>query len=154
MDSARERLVQLVAEAREERGLGTQDDLVKATGLSRSTVHRFEHAEPVGETSVRKISVAVGWTPESGQAVLAGGMPTYADESTLTARYRRQPVEPGLSTQIVEDMVYKALIAAAPDTPLIKIDEARRAAFEVLRSNGIEVARRHPEASQGTETDS
>jgi len=114
-------------------------------------VHRFEHAEPVGETSVRKISVAVGWTPESGQAVLAGGMPTYADESTLTARYRRQPVEPGLSTQIVEDMVYKALIAAAPDTPLSKIDEARRAAFDVLRSNGIEVARRHPEESQGTE---
>jgi transcriptional regulator with XRE-family HTH domain len=154
MDSARERLVRLVAEARDECGLRQQEDLVRATGLSRSTVHRFEQGEPVSETTVRKISVAVNWTPESGQAVLAGGNPTLADESALASRYRRQPVEPGLSTQIVEDMVYKALIAAAPDTPLSKIDKARRAAFEVLQSNGIRVARRHPEASQGTETDS
>lgn len=53
---------------------------------------------------------------------------------------------------LVEDMIYQAFIAAAPDTPLRDIDKAKNAAFEVLRRNGITVALKHPEESQGTET--
>lgn len=153
MDSRRERLVRLVAEAREARGLRQQEDLIKAAGISRSTAHRFEQGESVGESTLRKISQAVGWTPDSAQDVLAGGEPAYASEADLKARYRRQPIEPGELSQLVEDMVYEAFIAAAPDTPLSKIDEARRAAFDVLRRNGIEVKLKHPRASSGTDVD-
>lgn len=151
MDSRRERLVRLVTEAREVRGLNEQQDLVRAARISRSTAHRFEQGEAVGEATLRKISQAVGWTPDSAQSVLAGGEPTYASEAELKARYRRQPIEPGELSQLVEDMVYEAFIAAAPDTPLNKIDEARRAAFEVLRRNGIEVKLKHQPPSSGTD---
>lgn len=157
MEPAYERLMQLVTEARKRRQLERPVDLIKASGMSKTTVHRLETGQPLGESSLRKLSRALGWTPDSASDVLAGGEPTEAEvtekpESDLEVRYRRQPVEPGLSTQVVEDMVYKVLVVAAPDTPLSKIDEARRAAFDVLRSNNIEVARRHPEESQGTAT--
>lgn len=153
MDNPRERLLALVAEAREARGLGRQADLVKATGLSRSTVHRFEQGEPVSETALRRISEAVGWKPDSAQDVLAGGEPIAG--TGLEDRYRRQEaMTPGLSVGVVEDMLYEAFIAGAPGAPLEDYDKAKRAAFEFLRRNGIEVKLKHPETSTGTHADS
>lgn len=132
---------------------------MRASGLSKSTVHRLDTGQELGESALRAVSRAVGWTADSAAKVLAGGEPTEADpagvpESDLEARYQRRPIADGQITQVFEDALYQALLVAAPDTPLSQIDRARQAAFDVLRANGIAVARRHPEESEGTDTDS
>jgi hypothetical protein len=154
MELPHERLMRLIAEERKRQRLERPVDMMRASGLSKSTVHRLDTGQPLGESALRAISKALGWTADSAEEVLAGGDPTIADppEESLEARYHREPLVEGALVGLVEDMIYEAFIAAAPDTPLSKIDEARRAAFEVLRRNGIEVAKKHPEASQGTDT--
>lgn len=159
MEPSYERLMRLIAEARKRQRLERPIDLIRASGLSKTTVHRLDTGQMLGESALRAVSRAVGWTPDSAAAILAGGEPTEADpsetpEGDLENRYRREPVTDGQIVQMTEDMIYEAFIAAAPDTPLRDIDKAKKAAFEVLRRNGITVARKHPEASQGTETDS
>lgn len=149
--------MRLISEARKRQRLERPVDLMRVSGLSKSTVHRLDAGQPLGESALRRVSRAVGWTADSAANILAGGEPTEADppevpESDLEARYRRQPVPEGKLVGLVEDMIYEAFIAAAPDTPLREIDKAKKAAFEVLRRNGVTVARRHPEESQGTET--
>lgn len=159
MEPAYERLMRLITEARKRQRLERQVDLMRASGLSKSTVHRLDTGQELGESALRAVSRAVGWTADSAATVLAGGEPVEADpaevsESDLATRYRRESVSEGKLVGLVEDMIYEAFIAAAPDTPLREIDKAKRAAFEVLRRNGIEVAKKHPEASTGTEADS
>lgn len=76
MEPNRQRLVDLVAEARKAVGLTKQADFVKATGLSKSTVHRFETEGKAGKGSMRTIAWTIRWTPDSPFEVLAGGEPT------------------------------------------------------------------------------
>jgi transcriptional regulator with XRE-family HTH domain len=135
---------------RDEMGLNQQEfaDLAEVGVNTVIRMERGEFALKRGRTWP-KVETALGWPGGYFDDYLAGD----ADDD-LEARYRRETVAPGKLVAIVEDMIYEAFIAAAPDTPLREIDKAKRAAFEVLHRHGIEVAKRHPEASQGTETDS
>jgi transcriptional regulator with XRE-family HTH domain len=162
MDTHRERLLRLATEAREERGLEKQSDLIRAAKLSRSTVHRFEQGESVSETALRKISQAIGWTPSSAQDVLAGGDPTPAPEAAdaerkaqLEGRYRRGAAvnDSGHLVGVVDDMVYKVFMFGAPDAPFEEYDRARRRVFEIFREAGIDIAERRDGTSPGTEPD-
>lgn len=151
MEQPYERLMRLIAEARKRQRLDRQIDLARVSGLSKSTIYRLERGQELGDSALRDISKAIGWTADSAERVLAGGDPANAGpvEADLEARYRREPITDGQLTQAFEDALYEALIVAAPDTPLSQIDKARRAAFEVLRRNGIEVARRHRDDQSG-----
>jgi len=159
METPYERLLRLIAEARKRQRLERQIDLARVSGLSKSTIYRLEKDQELSDSALRAISKAIGWTADSAERILAGGEPVDADpaeasEGDLATRYHREPVPEGKLVGLVEDMIYEAFIAAAPDTPLREIDKAKRAAFEVLQRNGIEVAKKHPEASQGIEADS
>lgn len=135
---------------RDEMGLSQQEFADLAT-VGVNTIIRMEageFAQKRGRTW-SKVETALGWRGGYFDDYLAGNV-----DDDLEARYRRETVTPGKLVAVVEDMIYEAFIAAAPDTPLREIDKAKRAAFEVLRRNGIEVAKKHPKASQGTETDS
>ena len=157
MDAHHERLLKLVSEARKHLGLDKQADLIKTSGLSRSTVRRFEQGESIDESSLRKISRALGWTPDSAQDVLNGGEPTPAEsgQDALEARYqnRESVMDAGRSVATVEDALYNFFMAGAPDTTLADFDRVRRRVFEVLQEEGITVAKRHDETSSGTDTD-
>lgn len=151
MENPHERLLRLIAEARKRQRLERQIDLARVSGLSKSTIYRLEKERELSDSALRAISKALGWTPDSAERILAGGDPVDAEaaEGDLEARYRRGPVTDGQLTQIFEDALYEALVVAAPDTPLSQIDKARKAAFEVLHRNGIEVARRHRDDQSG-----
>lgn len=156
MELPYERLTRLISEARKRQRLERPVDLMRVSGVSKSTIHRLDTGQELGETALRRISRAIGWTADSAANILAGGDPEEADpsevpESDLEARYRRQPVTDGQLAQAFDDALYQALIIAAPDTPLSQIDRARKVAFKVLRENGIEVARRHREDESGTD---
>lgn len=81
MDPNHERLLKLVREARRELGLEKQKDFVTATGLGRTTIHRFESGEHLSDTAYRSIDWTLHWTAGSCAAVLAGGDPTPLDET-------------------------------------------------------------------------
>lgn len=164
MDSRHERLLTLVAEARKSIGLDKQADLIKASGLSRSTVRRFERGESIDESSLRKLSRAVRWTPDSAQDVLDGGEPTPAAEKPQSdpaganeaePRYRsRETVsDAGRLIGVVEDAIYQLYVTGAPDAPFEEYDKTRRRVLDALRDAGIGVAERHDETSSGTDPD-
>jgi transcriptional regulator with XRE-family HTH domain len=151
METPYERLMQLIAEARKRQRLERQIDLARVSGLSKSTIYRLDKGQELSDSALRDVSKALGWTADSAERILAGGEPVDAEpaEATLEARYRREPLTDGQLTQAFEDALYEALIVAAPDTPLSQIDKARKAAFKVLRRNGIEVAHRHYDDQSG-----
>lgn len=146
----RAKLGNRVRARRDEMGLSQQDFADLAT-VGVNTIIRMERGEFAQKRARTwsKVEAALGWPGGYFDDYLAGNV-----DDDLEARYRRESITPGKLVAVVEDMLYEAFIAAAPDTPLREIDKAREAAFEVLRRNGITVARKHPEASQGTETDS
>lgn len=128
----------------------SQQEFATSAGVGVNTVIRMER----GEISERrgsawgKIEAAVGWPTGYFEDFLAGRI-----DAELEARYRREPISEGDMVQAFEDALYEALVVAAPDTPLSQIDKARKAAFKVLRDNGIEVARRHLNDQSGTDDD-
>lgn len=73
------RLAAAIKAARARRGM-RQVDLAEAAGVSEATVQNLESSE-VGEersrvpTSLAAVERALGWTPGSGEIVLAGGEP-------------------------------------------------------------------------------
>lgn len=85
MDPRVERLLQLVHEARRERGLVKQLDFVERTGLGRTTIQRLQRGERLSETAYRSIDWALGWVAGSCIAVLNGGEPTVADTRPASA---------------------------------------------------------------------
>lgn len=150
MTSHRDRLVRLVAEAREPLGLRRQVDFVKASGLSKSTVGRFEQGQPVDAETLRTISRTVKWTAESAQEVLAGGDPVPV--STLEGeaqQWRREPVAPDALSQLIRNIVFEAIIGTAPDTPASKIREIEERAHELAREAGYGL----PRAKQDSHTE-
>jgi len=155
METPYERLLRLIAEERKRQRLERQIDLARVSGLSKSTIYRLEKEQELSDSALRSISKAIGWTADSAQRVLAGGEPAEAEptEADLESRYRREPVIDGQLTQVFEDAIYEALIVAAPDTPLSQVDKARKAAFEVLRRAGVEIARRHRDDESGNGED-
>lgn len=59
----------------------TQEGLAKAVGVGRATVQRLEEGapeKPRNFTVHRAVATALGWTPESIEAVWAGGEPILA----------------------------------------------------------------------------
>lgn len=150
MDSQHERLLELVAERRKALGLDRQADLIRASGISRSTMHRFLRGESIDETSLRKISRGLKWAPDSAQDVLAGAEPKIAtpDSTDLEGRYQHEVVvNEGQSVATVEDRFYKFFMASAPDTTLEEFDRIRRKVFQIFEEEGIPIARKHDESS-------
>lgn len=144
----REKLGNRVRARRDEMGL-SQQDFADLAGVGVNTVIRMERGEFAQKRARTwaKVEAALNWPGGYFDDYLAGNV-----DDDLEARYRREAITPGRLAAVVEDMLYAAFIAGAPGAPLENYDKARRAAFEVLRNNGIEVARRNPEESQGTET--
>lgn len=158
MDTHNERLLKLVAEAREQRGLERQSALVKATRLSRSTVHRFESGETVSEAALRRISQAVGWTPGSAQDVLDGGEPTLDPDAGRDADFRYEvEEEPDAKDigMIVRNTVIEVVGVLAPDTPLSEVQNLEALALDAVRRRGVRPRQRHHQAYQrsGSDTD-
>lgn len=128
----------------------SRDKLATEAGSSLGTIKNLEgdrDYKRIPVEALRGVDQAFGWAP----GTLESKLRSEAEGSELENRYRRQPVEPGLSVQIVEDMMYEAFIAAAPDTPLSQIDKARRAAFEVLKRHGVEIKPKNSATSSGNE---
>lgn len=143
----RERLGNRIRARRDEMGLSQQEFADLAT-VGVNTIIRMESGEFAlkrGRTWP-KVEAALGWPGGYFDDYLAGRV-----DDDLEARYRRETIAPGKLAAVVEDALYAAFIAGAPGAPLEQYDKARRAAFEVLQRNGIEVALRHDDASQGTE---
>lgn len=132
---------------RDEMGLSQQEfaDLATVGVNTIIRMERGEFAQKRGRTW-SKVEAALGWPGGYFDDYLAGNT-----DDDLEARYRREAITPGKLAAVVEDALYAAFIAGAPGAPLEQYDKARRAAFEVLRRNGIEVAMRNPDESQGTE---
>lgn len=157
MDTHRERLLKLAATAREERGLERQSELIKATRLSRSTVHRFESGETVSETALRRISQALGWTPTSAQDVLAGGEPTHDPDAVDSTRLRYEIEEKPDAEDIgmiVRNTVIEVVGVLAPDTPLSEVKDLEALALEAVLRRGVRPQQRHRQAYQRPVPDS
>jgi transcriptional regulator with XRE-family HTH domain len=164
MDANWQRLVDLVAEARKPQGLERPAALAKATGLSKSTIHRFENDGKAGAGALRAISWAVRWTPDSAANVLAGGEPTPATDATeppeettvqLEKRYERRELvsDAGRHIGVVEDAIYELFITVRPDAPFGEYDKTRRRVLEALSDAGIDVAERNEGTSPRTDED-
>lgn len=164
MDATWQRLVDLVVEARKAQGLDRPIDLAKATGLSKSTIHRFENEGKAGAGALRAISWAVGWTPDSAANVLTGGNPSPRTEATelpagdvtpLEHRYQRRETvsDAGHLIGVVEDAIYQLYVTGAPGAPFEEYDKTRRRVLEALRDAGIDVAARHDGTSSGSNED-
>lgn len=155
MDADWDRLATAVQRRRETLGL-TQVQLAEAAGVTDTTIRNLEGGRKFKRppASLPSVEQALGWSPGSARVVLAGGEPALladaADDIPLEQRYRRvETISPEQLAEAVEDMVYEVFIAAPPGTSFEDYDKARRRAFEVLRSKGIEVAMRHRGASDG-----
>lgn len=157
MDPRHERLLKLVSDARDALGLDRQADLIRASGLSRSTVRRFERGEPIDETSLRRLSRAIGWTPDSAQDVLAGGEPTLAAAvpTDAEARYEFEydPDAPEGVGMIVRNTVIEVIGVLAPGTPLSEVQEIEARALAAVLRRGGQPRQRHPQAYQGAKAD-
>lgn len=157
MEADWDRLAEAVRQRREALGL-TQVQLAERAGVTDTTIGNLEGGRKFRRTpaSLPAVEQELGWTPGSARVVLAGGDPTLtsevADAMPLEDRYRRvAPVSPEALSEAVEDMVYEVFMAGPPGTSFEDYDKARKKAFEVLRSKGIEVAMRHRGASNGDE---
>lgn len=142
MDSNRNRLLGLVSARRAEAGLSRQVDLVRATGLSKSTIHRFERGGSIDESSMRDISRAIGWTADSAADVLAGGQPTLASDYEAERREWRESFTEEELSGLIRNIVYDAVISTAPDTPLSRIREIEEMALESAYKVGFGVRRK------------
>lgn len=85
MDPQHERLLVLVQQARRERGLAKQKDFIKATGLGRTTIQRFERGEHLSDTAYRSIDWALGWMAGSCLLILEGGEAILRDDQPAPA---------------------------------------------------------------------
>lgn len=155
MDADWERLANAVRQRREALGF-TQAQLAEAAGVTDTTIGNLEGGRKFKRppASLPGVEQALGWTPGSARVVLAGGEPALisqvADDMPLEERYRRvESLSPELLSEAVEDMVYEVFMAGPPGMSFEDYDKARRRAFEVLRSKGIEVAMRNRGASEG-----
>lgn len=152
-----ERLMRLIAEARKQQGLERQVDLIRASGLSKSTIRRLDRGEELGENALRAITKALGWTGDSAEAVLNGGEPTPAGDpesstAQLERRYRHTGTvtEGGRVVKIVDDMLFRVYMAGGVEATFEDFDRTRRRVFKVLEEEGIRIADRHTEAPSGT----
>lgn len=106
MDPGHERLLKLVREARRQQGLEKQKDFVDATGLGRTTIHRFESGERLSDTAYRSIDLALHWSIGSSVAVLGGGEPTPRDKSAAASTPPAEPSDPltGLPASVLDEL--------------------------------------------------
>jgi hypothetical protein len=130
----------------------SQQVLADRAGISVNTIIRMEKGVfPDRRTaSWGKVEAALDWPARFFDDYLNGEI-----TDDLEERYRRgEPViDAGRLVGIVEDAMYAAFMAGAPNASLESYDKARRAAFEVLRENGIEPALRNDEASPGRKSE-
>jgi len=115
-----------------------------ASGLSKSTVRRFERGDPVDGDTLRKISRTIKWTADSAEAVLAGGDPVLAvgdADTEVESAWRREPVAPGDLSQLIRNVVFEAAIGLAPDASAAQIRAVEERARKLAREAGYTVAR-------------
>lgn len=143
----RERLARRIRARRDELGL-SQDALAARAGIGVNTIIRMEQADFAKKRSKTwaPVEEALGWIVGFFDDYLAGEV-----DDDLETRYQRSPSTDLVPVHIVRDMLYEAFMAGAPDAPLENYDKARRAAFDFLRRNGINVAVRHEGTSSGSD---
>lgn len=143
--SFRERLARRIRTRRDSLGL-SQDELAERASVGVNTIIRMEQADFAKKRSKTwaPVEEALGWTVGFFDDYLAGEV-----DEDLEARYQRSESTDLVPVDIVTDMLYAAFMAGAPDAPLENYDKARRAAFDFLRRNGINVAARHDGTSPG-----
>lgn len=145
----RKRLARRIRTRRAELGL-SQDALAERAGIGVNTIIRMEQADFAKNRTKTWTSVeeALGWTTGFFDDYLAGEV-----DEDLEGRYQRGESTDLVPVHIVTDMLYAAFMAGAPDAPLENYDKARRAAFDFLRRNGINVAARHDGTSSEADED-
>lgn len=141
MDPNYERLLRLVAEAREPLGLTKQAKFIDATGLGKTTIHRFERGEPLSDATLRTISLTVGWTRDSAKAVLNGGEPTIAMGAPTGDEAERPPAPlASLADRLPQSMVHELENGElfATDVHDLTLDGGLRVFTVVVRTPGQE----------------
>lgn len=129
-----ERLAAAIVEARKAKGWG-QDDLIRESGLGRSTVQRLERGRQQAvptKATIRSLERALGWLSGSIEAVLAGGVPA---AGSYDGRFLR--VDVGDAGAFVHDLVRKITIEIDPDTPQSRVIAAEAIADAALREAGF-----------------
>ena len=129
-----ERLAAAIVDARKAKGWG-QDDLIRESGLGRSTIQRLEGARqktPPNKATVQSLERALTWLPGSVEAVLNGGMPA---EGNYDGKFLRVLIDN--ETEFVRDLVRKITIEIDPDTPHSRVIAAEAIAEAALREAGI-----------------
>lgn len=128
------RLATAIVEARKVKGWG-QDDLIRESGLGRSTIQRLEserqQAQPTKATA-KSLERALGWLPGSVDAILDGGV---AAEGSYDGHFLRIPLDS--DTDFVKDLVRKISSEIDPDTPLSRVIAAEAIAEAALREAGF-----------------
>lgn len=129
-----ERLAAAIVEARKAKGW-SQDDLIRESGLGRSTIQRLERGRqqvPPNKATIQSLERALGWLPGSVEAVLRGGMPA---EGSYDGKFLRVRIDN--ETEFVRDLVRKITFEVDPDTPLSRIVAAEAVAEAALRKAGL-----------------
>lgn len=128
-----ERLAAAIVEARKAKGWG-QDDLIRESGLGRSTIQRLEAGRQKtvpNKATAQSLERALGWLPGSVEAVLSGGMPA---EGSYDGEFLRVRIDN--DTEFVRDLVRKITFEVDADAPLSRIVAAEAVAEAVLRERG------------------
>jgi transcriptional regulator with XRE-family HTH domain len=129
-----ERLAAAIVEARKAKGWG-QDDLIRESGLGRSTIQRLEAARQKtvpNKATVQSLERALGWLPGSVEVVLGGGMPA---EGSYDGKFLRVRIDN--ESEFVRDLVRKITFEVDADAPLSRIVAAEAVAEAALREHGL-----------------
>lgn len=141
----RAQLARRIRARRDELGL-SQQGLADRAGVHVNTIINMEQGKFAERrnSAWAKIEKALDWPPRFFDDYLSGAV-----TDDLEARYRRgeSVIDAGRLVEVVEDAVYAAFMAGAPNSPLESYDKALRAAFEVLREAGINPIPRNDDAS-------
>jgi transcriptional regulator with XRE-family HTH domain len=147
MDADWERLAGAIQARRQVLNL-SQQQLANAAGVARTTVKNLEGARTPTRlpSSVAAIERELGWKAGSARAVLAGGEPTLTpNEPDLEGTYLREPVSEGDLVGLIHNVVFDAVIATAPDTPLSEVRKIEERALEMARRAGFGPPRKRAE---------
>lgn len=125
------RLGEAVYVRRVELGMHRQQDLAKATGLTRRVLGDIENGRRgnYDQVTLSRVEKGLAWMPGSVQAVLAGGPPRPVEDARLS---NMSLVDPRALERGVDDIGIMALVVQSGLAPedalrLIEMIRARRA---------------------------
>lgn len=129
-----ERLARAIVAAREAKGM-SQDDLIRESGLGRSTIQRLERGEgraKPGRQTRQVLERVLSWGEGSVLLILAGGDPTPGPD---VERYTREPMSD--VNELIRDIVWDAAAVFAPDTPMSEVQKVIDRARKIAHSRGF-----------------